>query len=534
MKGCFRLRASHIPCVLSLFLLTACGGSGGGSVATPSYTVITSAGTGGTFDPLSTAVDHGDTASFTITTNLGYGIDEVSGCGDGGSLSGNTYTTGPITEDCTVSASFVDGVPFYTVSASAGNGGAISPASIQVNLNETTNFNVTPDPEYGIDEVTGCGGSLVDTTYTTGPITAACDVNASFIPALSIADASIAEGDTGTSDLIFTISLPEAANGEVTVDYATSDGTATAGSDYALNSGFVTIAGGATSTTLTIEVINDRRQEGDETFTVTLSNQSPTVALGENSSATGTITNEDENDVSLNDTGITFGGNYPTGNNADCLSGESIGEQDCSSGRDFTLNDDSDGHAGFSFTKLDANGGDLPASAAEWSCVRDNMTGLIWEVKQGSSGTIGDEGLHDADDKYNWYNTDPATNGGTVGHENDNGFVCTGYTLGSPETYCNTQAYVARVNASGLCGATNWRMPGKKELLGLVNYNSSGPGPTVDAVYFPRTKSASYWSSSPFASPSPEIAWAINFDTGISANSGSHNGFSIRLVRNEP
>ena len=57
----------------------------------------------------------------------------------------------------------------------------------------------------------------------------------------------------------------------------------------------------------------------------------------------------------LNDTGITWGGSYPSGNNAGCT-GEEIGAQDCSHGRDFTNNDNSDGHAGFSFTKLDASG----------------------------------------------------------------------------------------------------------------------------------------------------------------------------------
>lgn len=70
------------------------------------------------------------------------------------------------------------------------------------------------------------------------------------------------------------------------------------------------------------------------------------------------------------------------------------------SGLSVNNNDDSDGHAGFSFTKLDANGNELLANATDWSCVKDNVTGLIWEVKQGGNGTVGDEGLHDADDTY--------------------------------------------------------------------------------------------------------------------------------------
>ena len=95
----------------------------------------------------------------------------------------------------------------------------------------------------------------------------------------------------------------------------------------------------------------------------------------------------------LNDTGITWGGNYPSGNNATCI-GETINQQDCSHGRDVTHNDDSDGHAGFSFTKLDSSGNILAASATQWSCVQDNITGLIWEIK------TDDGGIHD---KYNYY-----------------------------------------------------------------------------------------------------------------------------------
>lgn len=100
----------------------------------------------------------------------------------------------------------------------------------------------------------------------------------------------------------------------------------------------------------------------------------------------------------LNDTGIT-----------QCADGATNGltcpvtdypDQDAQYGRDFEVNDDSDGHAGFSFTKLDEKGNELLANATNWSCVKDNVTGLIWEVKQGGNGMIGDEGLHDGDDRY--------------------------------------------------------------------------------------------------------------------------------------
>jgi hypothetical protein len=72
--------------------------------ALKTYTVSTSAGAGGSISPASAVVNHGATKSFTVTPNAGYGILSVTGCG--GSLSGNTYTTGPITAICTVTAAF--------------------------------------------------------------------------------------------------------------------------------------------------------------------------------------------------------------------------------------------------------------------------------------------------------------------------------------------------------------------------------------------------------------------------------------------
>ena len=73
------------------------------------------------------------------------------------------------------------GTTSFTVSASAGANGSISPTSASVNQNDTTSFTVTPDTGYVIDTVSGCDGSLVGDTYTTGVITADCTVSASFI-----------------------------------------------------------------------------------------------------------------------------------------------------------------------------------------------------------------------------------------------------------------------------------------------------------------------------------------------------------------
>ncbi len=111
-------------------------------------------------------------------------------------------------------------------------------------------------------------------------------------PALSIADPTpIAEGNSGTKTLTFTVTLSAAAAGQVTVSYATADGSAIAGSDYVAKSGTLTFAAGETTKTIEITINGDSVVEGNETFLVNLSTPSgATIADGQ---ATGTITNDD-------------------------------------------------------------------------------------------------------------------------------------------------------------------------------------------------------------------------------------------------
>ena len=111
-------------------------------------------------------------------------------------------------------------------------------------------------------------------------------------PALSVADATAAEPDAGQSaTLDFVVTLNRAASGTVSVDYATSDGTATAGADYTAASGTLSFQPGETSKTVSVPVLNDAHDEGSETMTLTLSNATGAV-IGDGQ-ATGTITNDD-------------------------------------------------------------------------------------------------------------------------------------------------------------------------------------------------------------------------------------------------
>ena len=171
----------------------------------------------------------------------------------------------------------------------------------------------------------------------------------------------------------------------------------------------------------------------------------------------------------LNDTGITLGGDYPFGNNITCMS-NIASPQDCNQGRDFTHNDDSDGHAGFSFTKLDANGIPLVDQSVDyaitpWACVQDNVTGLVWEVKTTTAG------IHNKDNTYRW---------GGVTHQ--------GSSFGT--YYSDWDVLVNGTNSESLCGFNVWRVPNTTELMSIVD--NSFPNTSIDMNYFPNTNSSDY------------------------------------------
>ena len=148
---------------------------------------------------------------------------------------------------------------------------------IQVEGNET--FTVTLSAPFNAD--LGSSGA-------TGTITNDDNVG----PKLVVGDASVLEGNSGTSPLTFTVAMVPVSGSDVTVDYTTSDGTATAGSDYTAASGTLTIPAGQTSGTIPVSVLGDTTYEPNETFTLTLSNLGgATIVVG---SKTGTILNDDK------------------------------------------------------------------------------------------------------------------------------------------------------------------------------------------------------------------------------------------------
>lgn len=118
--------------------------------------------------------------------------------------------------------------------------------------------------------------------------------DADAMPTISLAGNTLTEGNTGTANLAFTVTLSGVSGADVIVNYATSDGTATAGSDYtAISNGTATITAGQTTTSFNVSIIGDTAIENNETFTVTLGGGSGYSTSGSNLTATGTIFDND-------------------------------------------------------------------------------------------------------------------------------------------------------------------------------------------------------------------------------------------------
>lgn len=154
-----------------------------------------------------------------------------------------------------------------------------------------------------------------------------------------------------------------------------------------------------------------------------------------------------------------------------------------------------------SYTKLDAQGNDLPDLATEWVMVRDNVTGLIWEVK------TDDGSIHYMHNRYTWQNAQ--------------------------------DMFIADLNSHQFGGYTDWRMPTIKELTTIIDHGKHDPAINTD--YFPNTMSPqywrpAYWSSTTFANKSDD-AWGVSFYSAIVGvylkYDYSDDGNFVRAVRGD-
>ena len=109
---------------------------------------------------------------------------------------------------------------------------------------------------------------------------------------VDIAGVTKKEGKNGKNAFSFTVTLSDAPEDRVTVDFSTASGTAVAGSDFLATAGTLTFLQGVTARTITVYVLSDAAAEQNETFSVNLANVSPNAYIG-NGQGLGSILNDD-------------------------------------------------------------------------------------------------------------------------------------------------------------------------------------------------------------------------------------------------
>ncbi len=320
-----------------------------------------------------------------------------------------------------------------------------------------------------------------------------------------------------------TVTRSNGSAGDVTVDILFESGTADTG-DASIDPAVVSFADGDTAPrSITVSIVDDVDAEPDESFVVRLGNPTGGLALGAQTGATVTIEASDQvapptgDAPALNDTGATSCATA-TERGLDCSSPDIVADypnQDGASGRDPMDFDDTDGVRGFSFTKLGADGSPLADQSVDyattpWTCVRDEVTQRVWEIK------TGDAGLRDRQWTYSWYSTRVSP---VQGFED----------VGECETRgrCDTEKYVREVNEAGLCGFDDWRLPSSAELQSIVHYESGGAA--IDGTFFPNAEADLYWSATP--SSVPGEAEFVGFRHGEIRAMGHDQPLAVRLVR---
>ena len=188
-----------------------------------------------------------------------------------------------------------------TVSASPAGGYVLSAnveltiaAGAMASTGVVTVTGVDDDVASGTRQVT-VSGAASNAQGVTGPADVVLSIADDDAPGLSIADASAEEGDVGDTPVTFAVVLAPVALSQVTVDWATADGTAVAGTDYAAASGRLTFGAGDSRRTVTVMVTGDGVDEPDRTFSVRLTNAAG--AAVSDGAATGTIRDDDDTPV---------------------------------------------------------------------------------------------------------------------------------------------------------------------------------------------------------------------------------------------
>ena len=195
------------------------------------YTVTASCGANGTIDPYGAqSYEYGATPTFTVTANPGYAIEHVYVDGDEVTLTNGAYTFAALTADHTISATFTEDT--YTITATAGNGGSITPDGANVVMSgSTVVYTITPATGYEIADVTVDNVSVgAVATYTFENVAANHTIAATFsalqytITATAGANGTITPAGVNTVAYGATPTFTVTANTGYEVDYVTVDG----------------------------------------------------------------------------------------------------------------------------------------------------------------------------------------------------------------------------------------------------------------------------------------------------------------------
>jgi subtilisin-like proprotein convertase family protein len=233
----------------------------------------------GSFTFTVTATDalgcHG-TATYTVVSSLpGVAISDVTVFeGTGGIASAAFLVTlsEPVVQTVSVAYTTADGTAGAPSDYAARSGSlsftpgqTVRAVTVMVNGDAETE----PTESFFVNLSAAVGGIITDNQG----VAAILDDDVPVTPlTISIADTSVIEGQAGTSDAAFVVSLSRSASDEVTVDFASADGTAGAGSDYASLSGTLVFAPGETAKTVMASVLGDTVNETNETFFLNLGN----------------------------------------------------------------------------------------------------------------------------------------------------------------------------------------------------------------------------------------------------------------------
>ena len=163
------------------------------------------------------------------------------------------------------------------------------------------------------------------------------------------------------------------------------------------------------------------------------------------------------------------------------------------------------------FLKMSNDAEILELESSEWSCVLDNKSSLVWEVKSEN------EGIQYALNTYTWFD-------GVSGREN--GTYSKNCYWGKS---CNTQSYIEDINEAELCTYSDWRLPTRDELRSIVDYYGDSDI-LIDLLLFPNTQMDTYWTSMS-AKDNPSLAYEIPFFFGGSVVRDKTIDTFVRLVR---